>query len=75
MMVQDGNLANFQTTAILAIVGQTVGIINMIYEQTKVDFFFLDWEKPRKVLAKDGKATAQISLFPHGQTCLRILNL
>lgn len=55
MMVQDGDLQNFQITAILAIVGQSVGTVNMIYEQTKVDFFFLDWEKPRKVLAKDGK--------------------
>ena len=53
-MIQDGNLQNFQITAILAIVGQTVGMLNMIYEQTKVDVFFLDWEKPRKILAKDG---------------------
>lgn len=55
MMVQDGSLENFQITSILAIVGQTVGMINMIYVQTKVDFFFLDWEKPRKILAKDGE--------------------
>jgi meckelin len=55
MMIPDGQLQNFQITVYLAIVGQSVGILNMIYQQTKMDIFFLDWEKPRKVMAKDGE--------------------
>lgn len=48
-MIPNGDLENFEITVYLAIVGQTLGILNLIYEQTKHDIFFLDWEKPRKV--------------------------
>lgn len=61
MMIPDGDLHNFVITVYLAIVGQTVGVLNTIWEQTKVDVFFLDWEKGRKVLSKEGEQPAQIS--------------
>lgn len=53
-MVPNGSLSNLMIAMILAIVGQGVGLAHMLYVQTKVDVFFVDWEKPRKVLAKEG---------------------
>lgn len=56
MMIQDSDLENFKITVYLAIVGQTVGMLNMLYDQTKTDIFLLDWEKPRKVLSTEGES-------------------
>ena len=44
MMIGEGGIQNFQITVYLAIVGQSIGVLNMIYQQTKTDVFFLDWE-------------------------------
>ncbi|KAI8463954.1 MAG: Meckelin [Monoraphidium minutum] len=50
----DSGMYNFWVTMVLAVVGQSVGLLWTIYQQTNVDVFFLDWEKPRRVLAKGG---------------------
>lgn len=49
-------------TVILAIVGQTVGLLHTMYQQTNVDVFFLDWEKPRRVLAREGAGCISLTL-------------
>ncbi|KAG2497180.1 hypothetical protein HYH03_004769 [Edaphochlamys debaryana] len=54
MMVPDWDLENFRITVILAIVGQSLALCYKIYQQIKVDVFFIDWEKGRKVLSKEG---------------------
>ena len=41
-------------TVILAGVGQAVGLVWMIWKNVNYDLFFLDWEKPRKVLSREG---------------------
>eukprot|EP00983_Pelagomonas_calceolata_P063521 1147765-Pelagomonas_calceolata.AAC.5 len=43
-----------RATVIVAIVGQAVGLLYMLWKQVTVDVFFLDWERPRKVLSRDG---------------------
>ncbi|GBF95222.1 meckelin [Raphidocelis subcapitata] len=50
----DSGMYNFWVTLVLAVVGQAVGLLWVLYEQVNVDVFFLDWEKPRRVLAKGG---------------------
>uniref|UniRef100_A0A383WB01 Meckelin n=1 Tax=Tetradesmus obliquus TaxID=3088 RepID=A0A383WB01_TETOB len=54
LMLPDAQLHNFWVTMVLALVGQSLGLLKMLYEQISVDIFFLDWEKPRRVLAKGG---------------------
>jgi hypothetical protein len=51
-----------RVTVVLAIVGQTIAMVHRIYTQTNIDLFFIDWEKPRKVLARDGE-------YPQGGAC------
>ncbi|KIY92883.1 putative Meckelin [Monoraphidium neglectum] len=50
----DSGMYNFWVTMVLAVVGQAVGLLWVIYQQINVHVFFLDWEKPRRVLAKGG---------------------
>uniref|UniRef100_A0A7S3QKR7 Meckelin n=1 Tax=Dunaliella tertiolecta TaxID=3047 RepID=A0A7S3QKR7_DUNTE len=54
MIPRDEDLVNFRATVIVAIVGQAVGLLYMLWKQVTVDVFFLDWERPRKVLSRDG---------------------
>lgn len=54
LMLPDWQLYNFRVTVILAIVGQCVGIVYTIFMQIRTDVFFIDWEKSRKVLSKEG---------------------
>ncbi|KAF5827901.1 Meckelin [Dunaliella salina] len=55
MIPRDEDLVNFRATVIVAIVGQAVGLLYMLWKQVTVDVFFLDWERPRKVLSRDGR--------------------
>jgi hypothetical protein len=54
LMLRDEQLANFRVTVVLAIVGQGLGLAHLLWRQVNVDVFFVDWEKPRRVLAKGG---------------------
>ncbi|KAG2452271.1 hypothetical protein HYH02_003295 [Chlamydomonas schloesseri] len=54
LMLTNGQLYNFRITVILAIVGQSLGLVWMLWAQTRTDVFFIDWEKSRKVLSKEG---------------------
>ncbi|PNW74089.1 hypothetical protein CHLRE_13g584901v5 [Chlamydomonas reinhardtii] len=54
LMLTDGQLYNFKITVILAIVGQSLGMLWMLWGQIRTDIFFIDWEKSRKVLSKEG---------------------
>ncbi|GLC73394.1 hypothetical protein PLESTF_001370600 [Pleodorina starrii] len=54
LMLPDNQLKNFKTTVILAIVGQSLGLLWMLWRQLRVDVFFIDWEKSRKILSKEG---------------------
>jgi hypothetical protein len=49
-------------TIILAIVGQSIGLVHRMYRTSCVDIFLLDWEKPRRVLARDGATQIQMVL-------------
>ena len=53
-MLRDEQLSNFRLTVVLAVVGQSLGLAHMLWRQVNVDVFFVDWEKPRRVLAKGG---------------------
>lgn len=53
-MLRDHQVANFRVTVLLAMVGQAVGLAALLWRQVRVDVFFIDWEKPRRVLAKGG---------------------
>ncbi|EFJ50232.1 hypothetical protein VOLCADRAFT_116951, partial [Volvox carteri f. nagariensis] len=54
LMLPDDQLENFKITVILAIVGQSLGLLWMLWQQMRTDVFFIDWEKPRKILSKEG---------------------
>lgn len=54
MMPTNDQLENFHIAVVLAIIGQSLGLVHKLYEQIRVDIMFLDWEKPRRVLAKGG---------------------
>ncbi|KXZ47359.1 hypothetical protein GPECTOR_36g81 [Gonium pectorale] len=54
LMLQDSDLQNFRITVTLAIVGQSLGLVWMVWGQIRTDVFFIDWEKGRKILTKDG---------------------
>lgn len=43
-----------RVTIILAIVGQSVTLLYTLRKQTTNDILLLDWEKPHRVLSKDG---------------------
>jgi hypothetical protein len=44
-----------RVTVIIAIVGQAVGLVHMLWKQIHADVFFLDWERARKVISRDGE--------------------
>ncbi len=48
-----------RVTVILAVVGQSVAMVYRLYCQARVDVFFIDWEKPRRTLSKDGERVPQ----------------
>ncbi|GIL75629.1 hypothetical protein Vretimale_15152 [Volvox reticuliferus] len=54
LMLPDGDLENFKITVILAIVGQSLGLLWMLWRQLRTDVFFIDWERARKILSKEG---------------------
>ncbi|KAJ9523189.1 hypothetical protein QJQ45_024081 [Haematococcus lacustris] len=54
LMLQDSELYNFRVTVIIAIIGQSLALLYRLHRQINVDIFFLDWEKPRSVLSRDG---------------------
>lgn len=54
LMLLNDDMYRFWVTVVLAIVGQSVGLAHMIWKQLSVDIFFIDWEKPRKILARGG---------------------
>ncbi|GFR52700.1 hypothetical protein Agub_g15327 [Astrephomene gubernaculifera] len=54
LMLQDSDLYNFKVTVILAVVGQALGLLWTLWRQVRTDVFFIDWEKARKVLSKEG---------------------
>jgi hypothetical protein len=65
LMLRDEQLANFRVTVLLAIVGQSLGLVQLLWSQVNIDVFFIDWEKPRRVLAKGGgrEDTAPVSCW------------
>ncbi|GMH43204.1 hypothetical protein BSKO_11126 [Bryopsis sp. KO-2023] len=54
LMILDSELKHFQTAMILAAVGQSISLLRMIWRQVHYDVFFVDWEKPRRVLSHKG---------------------
>jgi len=48
------HIRTHRAIVIVAIVGQSVGLVHMLWRQLTADIFFIDWERPRKVLSRDG---------------------
>jgi len=54
LMVSNAELDNWKITVICAVIGQALGLSWTFWQQINVDVVFIDWEKPRRVLAKSG---------------------
>ncbi|CAD7702542.1 unnamed protein product [Ostreobium quekettii] len=54
VVVEDGDVAGFRAAVFVAAVGQGLGLLHMLYRQVTYDIFFMDWEKPRRVLTRGG---------------------
>lgn len=63
-MLYNSMLRNFYITVVLAIVGQTIGLLWFLWKQTRYDIFFLDWEKERQFIGPDNRpVSASISCW------------
>ncbi|MEW5313740.1 MAG: hypothetical protein WDW38_005281 [Sanguina aurantia] len=50
LMIPDDQVQNFTISVVLAVVGQAVALVNMLWHQANVDILFIDWERPRRVI-------------------------
>ncbi|KAK9819713.1 hypothetical protein WJX72_001576 [[Myrmecia] bisecta] len=65
MMLQDSEIQRFKLVIVVAFIFQAITVAAIIQKQAMYDMFFIDWEKPRRVVARGGgrEETAPVSCW------------
>ena len=59
ILPDDGSMATFTSVVVLTTILTTISIVELLWNQTHYDVFFIDWEKPWRILSPGEKSETE----------------